>query len=63
LASHKAAFTRTWLSLLPRLSRTDDPARSLSVRALLVMHRGVMPHLTRPILLMDWVGGCVEYGA
>jgi len=26
------------------------------------MHRGVLPHLTRPILVMDWVGACVDVG-
>jgi hypothetical protein len=33
------------------------------VRALNVMHRGVMPHLTRAVLVMDWVAGCVDFGA
>ncbi|KAK7057756.1 ribosome biogenesis protein Noc4 [Favolaschia claudopus] len=58
LASHRAVFTRAWLALLPRLSGD----KSLSSRALNVMHRGVMPHLTRPVLIMDWVGGCVDHG-
>jgi len=26
------------------------------------MHRGVLPHLTRPILVMDWIGACVDMG-
>ncbi|CAK5270198.1 unnamed protein product [Mycena citricolor] len=26
------------------------------------MHRGVIPHLTRPVLVMDWVGECVDLG-
>jgi len=32
------------------------------MRALNVMHRGVLPHLTRPILVMDWVSTCVDFG-
>ncbi|KAI0031870.1 CBF-domain-containing protein [Vararia minispora EC-137] len=62
LTSHRAVFTRAWLGLLPHLS---DPRRldsSLALRALNVMHQGVMPHLTRAIMVMDWVGSCVDYG-
>ncbi|KAJ6557232.1 CBF/Mak21 family-domain-containing protein [Mycena vulgaris] len=64
LASHRAVFTRAWLALLPKLSAGRDVATSktLSLRALNVMHRGVMPHLTRPVLIMDWVGGSVDHG-
>jgi U3 small nucleolar RNA-associated protein 19 len=58
LASHRAVFTRTWLTLLPLLERDKE----LSERALNVMHRCVMPHLTRPVLVMDWVGACVDFG-
>ena len=36
--------------------------RKLTVRALNVMHRGVMQHLTRAVLVMDWVAGCVDFG-
>ncbi|KAF8143833.1 CBF/Mak21 family-domain-containing protein [Mycena galopus ATCC 62051] len=64
LPSHRAVFTRAWLTLLPKLSavRDADKGKSLASRALNVMHRGVMPHLTRPVLIMDWVGGCVDHG-
>lgn len=61
LASHRAIFTRTWLALLPRLSKSKD-AEKLAVRVLNIMHRGILPHLTRPVLVMDWVGACVDYG-
>ncbi|KAG6876448.1 hypothetical protein C0993_003088 [Termitomyces sp. T159_Od127] len=57
LASHREVFTRAWLALLPRLSATDD-GKALTMRALNFMHRGVMPHLTRPVLLYG-LGGCV----
>lgn len=62
LASHRAVFTRLWLRLLPRLSDDDRTKSALSLRALNVMHHGVMPHLTRAVLVMDWVGGCVDCG-
>ena len=64
LASHRAVFTRAWLTLLPRLTVQNDTSTSkeLVLRALNVMHRGVLPHLTRAILVMDWVGSCVDYG-
>lgn len=64
LSSHRAVFTRAWLTLLPRLSIDSEAGKSktLAARALNVMHRGVMPHLTRPVLVMDWVGASVDFG-
>jgi len=62
LAAHRAVFTRTWLLLLPHLFPAKDYNNDLSIRALNVMHRGVLPHLTRPILVLDWVGACVDHG-
>ncbi|KAG5642180.1 hypothetical protein DXG03_003443 [Asterophora parasitica] len=62
LPSHRAVFTRAWLALLPRLSISEGNGKALAMRALNVMHRGVMPHLTRPVLVMDWVGASVDYG-
>ncbi|KAF8068618.1 CBF/Mak21 family-domain-containing protein [Lyophyllum atratum] len=62
LPSHRAVFTRAWLMLLPRLSISEGGGKALAMRALNVMHRGVMPHLTRPVLVMDWVGASVDYG-
>lgn len=78
LPSHRAMFTRAWLALLPMLSEAGtrlkrregtnreegkEERRTLTVRALNIMHRGVMPHLTRAVLVMDWVAGCVDFGA
>jgi len=76
LPSHRAVFTRAWLTLLPMLSEAstglgkgeermnqEEEQRAVTVRALNVMHRGVMPHLTRAVLVMDWVAGCVDFGA
>jgi U3 small nucleolar RNA-associated protein 19 len=61
LSSHRAVFTRTWLALLPRLSKAKD-AEKLVVRVLNIMHRELLPHFTRPVLVMDWIGACVDYG-
>ena len=58
LASHRAQFTVCWMALLPHLSTS----KALSARALNFLHRGVMPHLTKPLRLMDWIGGCVDSG-
>ena len=64
LPSHRAVFTRAWLTLLPRLGTLGnvEKSKALATRALNLMHRGVMPHLTRPILVMDWIGACVDMG-
>ncbi|KAJ3767453.1 CBF/Mak21 family-domain-containing protein [Lentinula raphanica] len=64
ISSHRAVFTHAWLSLLPKLSvpGSMERTRDLAVRALNVMHRGVLPFMTRPVLVMDWVGACVDYG-
>ncbi|KAF7967238.1 hypothetical protein HWV62_35089 [Athelia sp. TMB] len=69
IPSHRAVFTRAWLGLLPHLSPSSgqqDTRRKeqekLAVRALTTLHSTVLPHLTRPILVMDWVGGCVDAG-
>ncbi|KZT00751.1 CBF-domain-containing protein [Laetiporus sulphureus 93-53] len=59
LASHRAVFTHAWLALLPALSARPSDSKALSLRVLNVLHRGVIPHLTRPILIMDWVRGVV----
>ncbi|KAF9500605.1 CBF-domain-containing protein [Pleurotus eryngii] len=63
LASNRAVFTRAWLTLLPRLSEPGGTSTKVLVtRALNVMHRGVLPHLTRAVLVMDWISACVDYG-
>ena len=65
LPSHRAVFTRTWLSLLPQISDIESiEARKAAVKKILnILHRGVLPHITRAILVMDWVAGCVDLGA
>ncbi|KAL5480712.1 NOC4 [Sanghuangporus weigelae] len=73
-AAHRAVFTRAWLALLPLLSRggeaflsekgTEEDQENLALvaRALVVLHRGVLPYLTRAVLIMDWVSSCVDHG-
>ena len=64
LPAHRAVFTKAWLALLPQLSLgSADATRAFSLRVLNVLHRGVIPHLTRPILIMDWVSASVDHGA
>ena len=64
LSSHQAVFTRAWLILLPRLSvgAGVEKMRANATKVLNIMHGGVMPHFTRPILLMDWITSCVGLG-
>ena len=63
LAAHRAVFTRAWLTLLPQLSLgASESTKAYSLRVLNVLHRGVIPHLTRPILIMDWVSSSVDHG-
>ena len=62
LACHRAVFTRAWLTLIFRLSGRSKNFKALATRALNIMHRGVLPHLTRPLLVMDWIGECVDLG-
>ncbi|KAG8996484.1 hypothetical protein FRB94_008243 [Tulasnella sp. JGI-2019a] len=58
LHSHRVQFSNCWLALVPHLAESQ----LLSTRALAVLHRGVLPHMTRPIQVMDWVAGCVDHG-
>ncbi|KAG8848539.1 hypothetical protein FRB96_001066 [Tulasnella sp. 330] len=46
-----------WLALVPHLA----VSQLLSARALAILHRGVLPHGTLPIQLMDWIAGCVDH--
>ncbi|QRW19528.1 ribosome biogenesis protein [Rhizoctonia solani] len=58
LSSHRAQFSACWMTLLPHIASSP----SLAARALAVLYRGVMPHMDKPVRLMDWVGGCVDFG-
>lgn len=56
--AHRVQFTYSWLSLLRCIKNSPQ----LSSRVLAILHRAVMPHLTRPVLLMDWIVACVDFG-
>lgn len=56
--AHRVQFTYAWLSLLRFIKNSP----LLSSRVLAILHRAVMPHLTRPVLLMDWIVACVDFG-
>ncbi|KIJ38924.1 hypothetical protein M422DRAFT_32988 [Sphaerobolus stellatus SS14] len=58
LTSNRAQFSLCWMALLSHLSSSA----TLSLRALKFLHHGVMPHLNKPVRLMDWIGGCVDFG-
>lgn len=63
LQAHRAVFTKLWLGFLPCFSSlpTAD-SRALTIRVLNIVHSGVLPYLTRPILVMDWISACVDLG-
>jgi len=56
--AHRVQFTYAWLSFLQYIKNSPQ----LSFRVLAMLHRAVMPHLTRPVLLMDWIVACVDFG-
>jgi U3 small nucleolar RNA-associated protein 19 len=56
--AHRVQFTYAWLSLLRYIKNSPQ----LSSRVLAILHRAIMPHLTRPVLLMDWIVACVDFG-
>jgi U3 small nucleolar RNA-associated protein 19 len=58
LASHRSHFTNCWFALLPRIQGKE----TLVSRALTVLPRNVIPYLTRPTRLHDWVAGSVQFG-
>jgi U3 small nucleolar RNA-associated protein 19 len=55
---HRVQFTYAWLSLLRYIKNSPQ----LSFRVLAILHRAVIRHLTRPVLLMDWIVTCVDFG-
>lgn len=58
LESHRIQFSNCWAALVPRLASSS----ALSARALGILHRGVLPHLVRPVRMMDWISSCVDFG-
>ncbi|GAA5912243.1 hypothetical protein JCM8208_001311 [Rhodotorula glutinis] len=57
LVAHRRAFQDCWLAALALPIRDDD-----SKRALVMLHRQVLPHMTEPRRLMDWLVDCADVG-
>ncbi|KPV75276.1 uncharacterized protein RHOBADRAFT_14188, partial [Rhodotorula graminis WP1] len=57
LVAHRRAFQDCWLAVLALPIRDDD-----SKRALVMLHRQVLPHMTEPRRLMDWLVDCADVG-
>lgn len=57
LTAHKKVFQECWLSLL-RLPLEESEAK----RILVILHRQVLPHLTSPTMLMDWLVDSIDSG-
>ncbi|GAA5982170.1 hypothetical protein JCM10908_004766 [Rhodotorula pacifica] len=57
LVAHRRAFQDCWLALLALPIREEE-----SKRVLIMLHRQVLPHLTEPRRLMDWLVDCAEVG-
>ena len=65
LVFHKRAFTSCWLSLL-KPHEQHGVERGLNLeetrRVLVVVHRLVIPSLTKPVMLMDFLSDCLDRG-
>lgn len=57
LVAHRRAFQDCWLAVLALPIREDE-----SKRALIMLHRQVLPHMTEPRRLMDWLVDCADVG-
>lgn len=57
LVAHRRAFQDCWLAILGLPMREEE-----SKRVLIMLHRQVLPHLTEPRRLMDWLVDCAEVG-
>ncbi|GAA5821486.1 hypothetical protein JCM3770_000595, partial [Rhodotorula araucariae] len=57
LVAHRRAFQDCWLAIFALPIREED-----SKRALIMLHRQVLPHMTEPRRLMDWLVDCADIG-
>ncbi|CAG8582456.1 11461_t:CDS:10 [Paraglomus brasilianum] len=57
LAAHKRAFNDCWLALL-KLPMTEESYKKI----LLMMHKKVIPHMTQPTMLMDFLTQSYDAG-
>ncbi|GAA5830762.1 hypothetical protein JCM11251_001065 [Rhodosporidiobolus azoricus] len=57
LVAHRRVFQDCWLAILTLPIREED-----SKRVLIMLHRQVLPHMTEPRRLMDWLVDCADVG-
>ena len=57
LAAHKRAFNDCWLTLL-KLPMTEESYKKI----LLMMHKKIIPHMTEPTMLMDFLTQSYDAG-
>ncbi|GJN89024.1 hypothetical protein Rhopal_001998-T1 [Rhodotorula paludigena] len=57
LVAHRRAFQDCWLAILALPIKEQD-----SKRVLIMLHRQVLPHMTEPRRLMDWLVDCSDVG-
>ncbi|GAA6027656.1 hypothetical protein JCM8097_007968 [Rhodosporidiobolus ruineniae] len=57
LVAHRRVFQDCWLAILALPIREED-----SKRVLVMLHRQVLPHMTEPRRLMDWLVDCADVG-
>lgn len=57
LVAHRRVFQDCWFALLSLPIREED-----SKRVLIMLHRQVLPHLTEPKRLEDWLVDCADKG-
>ncbi|KAG8772610.1 hypothetical protein FRC15_002621 [Serendipita sp. 397] len=55
--SHRVQFSGAWLALLQYIKSSPEHSN----RVLSILHHTIMPNLTQPIQLMDWIGACIEF--
>lgn len=59
LSAHKKVFQDCWMALLSLPGGLDEAEAK---RVLVILHRQVLPHLTEPRRLMDWLVDCADGG-
>ncbi|GAA5885679.1 hypothetical protein JCM6882_007524 [Rhodosporidiobolus microsporus] len=57
LVAHRRVFQDCWLAILAMPIREED-----SKRVLVMLHRQVLPHMTEPRRMMDWLVDCADVG-
>ncbi|KAG8821763.1 hypothetical protein FRC17_009739 [Serendipita sp. 399] len=55
--SHRSQFSAAWLALLQYIKSSPEHSN----RVLSILHRSILPNLTQPLQLMDWISACIEF--